>query len=560
MANFTSNRRARRAIQAGAVVLAVGAGYALRDVRLEAQNGGTSTPPAQKSPVIQTPATRDAAATQNAFVEVSVAVQPAVVKIQTAADRTTPTSNAPRGGRPQLPGPEGAPPFGDFQEFFKRFQREFGTDPEKIQPNSWQGRVLKEKAMEEFKLIQSRRGGGLGSGVIYRQDGLILTNAHVVRGADTVTVELSDGRRFEKSKVLGRDERTDIAVVKINATGLPTAKLGDSDEVRVGDWAIAVGNPFGLDHTLTIGVISAKSRELNLATGGDTRTDYLQTDASINPGNSGGPLLDIYGRVIGINNAIYSESGGNQGIGFAIPVNTARFVADRITAEGKVRRGYLGVQIGTIEDQGAAFGLDPNLKGVLISGISDKNGPGAKAGLVPGDVVTKFNGTPVSRSSELQRLVGNSVVGSTITLDVIRDGKTIKLSAILQELPDSGAKATTPAETPDKEPAAGPTSGTASVIPGLRTANLTAALAKQLDVKVTKGVVVTNVEANSAADDAGLQRGDVIEQVAQTPITTVTEFESRVKAVLAPQTGATKKVAVYINRGGERNFAFITID
>jgi len=200
------------------------------------------------------------------------------------------------------------------------------------------------------------------------------------------------------------------------------------------------------------------------------------------------------------------------------------------------------------------------LKGVLISGISDQNGPGAKAGLVPGDVITKFNGVAVTRSSELQRLVGNSVVGSTITLDVLRDSKTIQLSAILQELPDSAAKPAGAEETPDEAPAVGPTTGTASVIPGLRTSNLSAALAKQLDIKVTKGVVITNVEANSAADDAGLQRGDVIEQVGQTKIATVAEFETRVKSVLAPQTGASKKVAVYINRAGERNFAFVTIE
>jgi S1-C subfamily serine protease len=267
---------------------------------------------------------------------------------------------------------------------------------------------LREKAQDKWRQIQSGRGGGgLGSGMIYRADGLILTNAHVVRGADTVSVTLSDGRVFDKAKVLGRDERTDIAVVKIDGNNFPTVKLGDSEDVRAGDWAIAVGNPFGLDHSLTVGVISAKGREVPLASGGDTRTDYLQTDASINPGNSGGPLLDIYGRVIGVNNAIYSESGGNQGIGFAIPVNTARYVADQISKQGRVRRGYLGVRIGTIENEGAAFGLDPSTKGVLISAVADANGPGAKAGLKPGDVVTKLNGQTVTTSRQLQDGVGN---------------------------------------------------------------------------------------------------------------------------------------------------------
>ena len=561
MTKFTSSKSARRAVQVGAVVVAVGAGYALRDVALEAQNGTTTAPPAQRAPVVSTQATRDAAATQTAFVEVSNAVQPAVVKIQTSSPRPTPAS-APRGNSPAPGGPDS---FGDFQDFFRRFQREFGIEPQSYDPNSWHGRILKEKAQAQWREIQGRgRGGGLGSGVIYRADGLIMTNAHVVRGADTVQVELSDGRKFDKAKVLGRDERTDIAVVKIEGNNFPTAKLGDSEDVKVGDWAIAVGNPFGLDHTLTVGVISAKSRELNLATGGDTRTDYLQTDASINPGNSGGPLLDIYGRVIGINNAIYSESGGNQGIGFAIPMNTARFVADRIAQEGRVRRGYLGVTIGSVEGEGAALGLDPKLKGVLISGISDPNGPGAKAGLQPGDVVTRFNGTPVERSTELQRLVGNSAVGSTIRLDVVRGGRTIQLSAILQELPDGNprdATPTTPRNNENGGGSAGATSGVASTsIPGLRVANLNANIARSLDIRINSGVVVLNVQAGSAAEDAGLRRGDVIEQVGQTKVNTVAEFESNTKTVLDRQSGTTKRVAIYINRGGERSFAFITIE
>ncbi|RYZ88179.1 MAG: PDZ domain-containing protein, partial [Proteobacteria bacterium] len=399
--------------------------------------------------------------------------------------------------------------------------------------------------------------GGLGSGVIYRQDGLIMTNAHVVRGADTVNVELSDGRRFEKAKVLGRDERTDIAVVKVNAQDLPTVKLGDSDDTRVGDWAIAVGNPFGLDHTLTVGVISARARELNLAINQDTRTDYLQTDASINPGNSGGPLLDIYGRVIGVNNAIYSESGGNQGIGFAIPINTARSVADQLASNGRVRRGYLGVSIRSVEDVAAAYGLDDNLKGVLVETISDPNGPGAKAGLRPGDVITKFDGKAVSKSSELQRLVGNAPIGSTVTLDVVRGGKTVQLSAITKELTDAPTPRTSPA-APAPNP--GATNGTATAIPGLKTKNLSADVARALGIKTTRGVVITQVDEGSPADDAGLQRGDVIEQVGQTSVNSVTEMNTQVTQLLGRQNGTGKKVALYVNRGGDRQFAVITVN
>ncbi len=567
-------------MQAGAIIVALGAGYAIHDVRVSAQNGGGTTPPAQKEPVVETAATRDAAATQNAFVDVAKAAQGAVVTIVTAGAKTPRTASNGNGGTGRsrrFPSPFGNPapdggggggdqgddqstpnvdPNSDFQQFFKKFQRDFGLQGQSYQPNSFAGRVMRQRALIAFQNVQES-GGGLGSGMIYRSDGLILTNAHVVRGADTVSVTLSDGRKFDKARVLGRDERTDIAVVKIDAENLPTVKLGDSDATRVGDWAIAVGNPFGLDHTLTVGVISARARELNLAINQDTRTDYLQTDASINPGNSGGPLLDIYGRVIGINNAIYSESGGNQGIGFAIPVNTARFVADQIATNGRVRRGYLGVSIRSVEDVAVAYGLDPNLKGVLVETISDPNGPGAKAGLRPGDVVTKFDGQAVSKSSELQRLVGNAPIGSTVTLDVVRAGKTIQLKAVTQELKDSPApkpSANVPAPNP------GATNGTASAIPGLKTKNLSADVARALGIKTTRGIVVTQVEDGSPADDAGLQRGDVIEQVAQTAVGSVTEMNTQIAQLLGRQTGGSKKVALYINRSGDRSFVVITIE
>ncbi len=565
MSNFINNRRARRALQAGAVVAAIGGGYALRDMNVVAQNGAeTTAPPTQKAPVVQTAATRDAASMQGAFADVAAAVEPAVVTITNAGSgpKKGPALRAP-GVRPFGQGqnaPEDTDPSngGDLQEFFKQFQRNFGFNEQSFNEDSWQGRVLRDKwADAKAQFVQERgggrSGGGLGSGMIYRSDGLIITNAHVVKGATTVLVTLSDGRKFEKAKVLGRDERTDIAVVKIDATNLPTVKLGDSDKPRVGDWAIAVGNPFGLDHTLTVGVISAKARQLRLAE--DSRTDYLQTDASINPGNSGGPLLDIYGRVIGVNNAIYSESGGNQGIGFAIPVNTARFVADRIAKDGRVRRSYLGVKISNVEDNGSAFGLDPKLKGVLIQDVSDPKTPGAKAGLLPGDVVTQFNGKGVSTSSELQALVGNSAVGSNAVLTVVRDGKTIDLNAKLDELKDE-SDAKTVAEAPVVEPLKGQT----SAIPGLKLRNLSPEVARALGIKATGGVAIIDVVSGSAADEAGLQRGDVIERVGQTAVTGVTDFGTAVSRILGGQTGTSRKVALYINRGDQRNFVVVTIE
>ena len=564
--NVTRGPRYGRAIQAGVVLAAMGAGYALHDLRVAQGEGQAEnkTVPLTTAPVVQTPATKDAAAMQGAFADVAQACEPAVVTIISQGAKTERTANGPSGpspfgNRPRRPGtPNGASPFGDFQDFFKQFQRDFGYNDQNFQPNSWQGRVLKEKAQAKWQEIQDERGGGLGSGMIFRADGLILTNAHVVRGVDTVAVTLSDGRKFDKAKVLGRDERTDIAVVKVEATGLPTVKLGESSGVRVGDWAIAVGNPFGLDHTLTVGVISAKSRELNLASGGDSRTDYLQTDASINPGNSGGPLLDIYGRVIGINNAIYSESGGNQGIGFAIPVDTARFVADKIVREGKVRRGYLGVKISNVEDRGTAFGLEPGLKGVLVEEISDPNGPGAKAGLQPGDVITKFNGEAVEKSNQLQRLVGNSSVGSQVVLTVLRDGKTITLSAQLQELKDAAAAAEAPGEAPQGD-GAGKLEGTNVPELGLQLQVITPEVTKALGIKATAGIAVTSVKDGSPADNAGLQKGDVIERVGQIPVTTVGGLQDAVKRILGRQTGDEKKVALYVNRNGQHTFVVLSI-
>lgn len=553
--------RLRRAIQAGVVVAAVGTGYALHGLRVDAQ-GENSTAPVATAPVVQTPATRDAAVMQGAFADVAQAVEPAVVTIVTPRARNV--SSPTRPGGPSAPGtrprqgPGGTQPFGDFQDFFRQFQRDFGFNEQNFDAESWQGRVLKEKAMAKWQEIQqNERGGGLGSGMIFRADGLVLTNAHVVRGADEVSVTLSDGRVFEKAKVLGRDERTDIAVLKLDATNLPTVKLGKSADVRVGDWAIAVGNPFGLDHTLTVGVISAKSRELNLASGGDSRTDYLQTDASINPGNSGGPLLDIYGRVIGVNNAIYSESGGNQGIGFAIPMDTARWVADKIVREGRVRRGYLGVKISNVETRGTAFGLPAGLKGVLIEEISDPSGPGAKAGLLPGDVVTKFNGTAVEKSTELQRLVGNSNVGSDVTLTVLRDGKTITLSAQLQELKDATPAAPAPGDVP--EAPAGKLQGTTIESLGVEIRQVSSAVANALNLKETSGLAILEVKTGSPAEEAGLQRGDVITQVAQTPVTSEATLQEALKRILDRQPGPDKKVALRVSRAGRGNFVVLTV-
>ncbi len=558
--------RTLRILQAGAILAAVGTGYAVRDIKTVDAQGNISAPAPVTEKPVETSATRDAAATQNAFVDVAKSVEPAVVTIETLGARVSNTSK-----EPGAPSPFGGAPGGNggggsdqqFRDFFKQFQKQFGFGQQQsFEENSWQGRVLREKAEVAFQQVQARRGGGLGSGMIYDSNGLILTNAHVVKGADTVTVTLSDGRVFPKARVVGRDERTDIAVVKIDATNLPTVKLGDSDKVRSGEWAIAVGNPFGLDHTLTVGVISAINRNGNqLRLGGeDTRTDYLQTDASINPGNSGGPLLDIYGRVIGINNAIYSESGGNQGIGFAIPINTARFVSEQLAKNGKVRRGYLGVSIQDAKKVSAAFGLPANTEGVLVAAITDPNTPGAKAGLKAGDVIIEFNGQKVTESGELQKAVGNSPVGSQVTLTVLRDGKPVQLKATLEELPDAKSAPSADAAPDNGGDNSVLQGGTALPIPGLKARDLNPAVARALKIKPTTGIAISEVADASPAADAGLQAGDVVTKVGQKPVKTVAEMTAEIKRILGTQTGDSKQVALRVERDGIANFVIITLD
>jgi serine protease Do len=535
----STNRARNNMATAGAVVVALAGGYALRGTQVTAQQANPNA--STKTPIVQTPATNDAASMQRAFNGVSKAIEPAVVTITTER-AARPVAN--RGSRPQGPGAE---PFGgDPEEFFRRFFRDFGGG---FAPNSFD----KAQAQALWREVQSR-GGGLGSGMIYREDGYIITNAHVVAGANRVTVKMNDGREFRNAKVVGSDERTDIAVVKIDGDKLPTVRLGDSGGVNVGDWAIAVGNPFGLEHTVTVGVISAKAREVPL----NERSpgDYLQTDASINPGNSGGPLCDIYGRVIGVNNAIYSQSGGNVGIGFAIPINTAKSIADRLVQNGRIVRGYLGVQIQSVEDAqtAAGLGLDASTRGVLINDVTDPNGPGAKAGLQAGDVVIEFNGQKVTRSAELQRMVGDTPVGTNVTLRVLRNGQPTTLNARLTELKEEGAARPAPGNPNDNDE--GEVSSTAFL--GLRMRSITPQLAQRYDLGKARGVVVTGVAEGSAAAAAGIRAGDLIERVGQTAVTTPAEVQSNAQRILNRQgNNEQKSVGLYINRGGQRQFFFV---
>jgi len=529
----------------GVASVALAGGYLLRGASVTAQTGATT------APAVQTPATRDAVAIQNAFSQVSDAVEPAVVTITTKR-ALTPTSSSgrrnPFGGGPGggAPNPFGGQGGDSLEEFFKQFERNFGMKPNSLQ---------RDQIRKGFYEVQSGRGGGgLGSGMIFRPDGYIMTNAHVVddAGEGGVTVKLADGREFKKARVVGVDERTDVAVVKIEANNLPTVRLGDSSGVRVGDWAIAVGNPFGLEHTVTVGVISAKAREVPL----NERSpgDYLQTDASINPGNSGGPLCDINGRVIGVNNAIYSQSGGNVGIGFAIPITTARGIAEELIRSGRITRGYLGVTIETLEDDTAVgFGLPAKTKGVLVREVNP-NTPGARAGLQPGDVIQSFNGQAVTKSAELQRLVGAAPVNSRATLRVLREEQVITLTATLEELKDEGRTAPTRPTAPDNDNDGGVTPG----VLGLSMRSITPNDVKTFGLENTaRGVVILRVAPDSAAANSGLRRGDVIERVGRRSVTTPEAAQQAIRQILNAQADEEKRVELYVNRAGKRSYVTV---
>ena len=349
-----------------------------------------------------------------------------------------------------------------------------------------------------FSGPQYRRDKSLGSGFIISQDGYIVTNDHVVRDAESIQVKLSNDKVYD-AKVVGGDQKTDIAVIKISASELPTAVLGDSDKLDVGQWAIAIGNPFGLDRTTTVGVISATGRS-NM--GIETYENFIQTDASINPGNSGGPLLNVYGEVVGINTAIVAAG---QGIGFAIPVNMAKPIFSQLIKKGSVSRGWMGVTIQPVtEELAKSFGLR-QAKGALVNDVL-KGGPSEKAGIRQGDVITAFNGSEVKDPSHLQRLVAESAVGTPARVTVFRDGKSIDLSLSLM----SAEKA------PKVQREAG--------IEGRQDQNDPLGLVVD-DAEQGSGVIVLDVARNSAAAEAGIKRGDVIISINRKKITTSAEYQ-----------------------------------
>ncbi len=536
------------------VAVAAVAGYTLRDTAAVAQ----SPQAASAVPVARTPGVQNAVQMQTAFAEVARVAEPAVVTITTSKSvsavqqrgTTPPFRLSPDGGGE------------DFEEFFRQFRG--------MQPNSFDSSDAdKSDGLRPIQQIAPRvipraapratQGGGFvetgaGSGVIYDKSGLIITNAHVVEDADRVTVKLLDGREFKNVKVLGSDARSDIAVLRIPLTDAPTVSLGDSSRVQVGDWAIAVGNPYGLSNTLTVGVISANAREVDLAEQGSLN-DYLQTDASINPGNSGGALLDIYGRVIGINNAIYSRSGGNVGIGFAIPINVAREVAASLVKDGRVRRAVIGVRMSSVAaEQAAAFGLPVGTKGVMVQEVLT-NTAASVAGVQVGDVITGWNNEAITRDADLQRKVAASPIGKPGTLTVLRNGKSLKLIVTPKEALETAPTEKTPA--PNILPET-PISNALGV--SLTPLNGQSRRALRIPETVRAGVAVARVAENSPAARAGINAGDVITRVGQAVVSTVSEAERAKDTLLKAQTGDNKSVAVYVIRpSGNNGFVVLTI-
>ncbi len=437
-------------------------------------------------PPAATPEVKELQKTSRAFVAIAKAAQPAVVNIGTVQV----IKSHGRGMMPGM-GPQEQNPLDEFfgDDFLRRF---FGG------PGGGGGPAPEQKRQ------------GLGSGMIVdAEKGYILTNNHVVADADEIKVTLADGRSFD-AKVVGTDTHTDVGVVQIKnpPKDLAAVKLGDSDSIDIGDWAIAVGNPFGLNQTVTVGIISAKGRaNVNVV----DYEDFIQTDAAINPGNSGGPLLNVNGEVIGVNTAIFSRSGGYQGIGFSIPSNMAKIVMEKLISGGKIERGFLGVYLQDISDQLAKnFGLS-GTEGALVSQVMP-DAPAAKAGLKDGDVIVTYDGKKVVAAAELRSWVAFTAVGKTVDLGVIRDGKEITLKLTIGARPDTEQQAKKESKELSKL--------------GISVAELTDELRGKYHVESKVGVIITEIAPDGIIAELGLLIGDVILEMNRQKIQSVEDFKS----------------------------------
>lgn len=461
-----------------AAVLGAGAQFAFQSVRATDEKGHKAVPQLH---VDTAPMNREAKTTTS-FASVVKKVSPSVVRV----DITGKAKDMPEMG-------DAGSPFDN--PMFRRF---FGEPDDAPQ----QGR-------RGSRMHRAPREHGVGSGVIVTQDGYILTNNHVVENADKVHITLDDGREFD-AKVVGTDPKSDIAVVKVEATGLPYIQLADSDKIEVGDVTLAIGNPFGVGQTVTSGIISATGRAMGL--GPEFYEDFIQTDAAINPGNSGGALIDAEGRLIGINTAILSRSGGNNGIGFAVPVNLAKNVMEQLIKNGHVVRGFLGVNIQTMNPALAKQFDLKNSKGALVSEVTP-NSPAAKAGLKSGDVIVEFNGKPVEDSRRLKLAVGATAPGTKVPVKVVREGSTKEFTVALKELPSDQLATKDNGSSNDTD-----------ALNGVTVGDIDSNVRQQFDVpRDLKGAVVTDVDPDSASYAAGLRPGDVVLEIDRKPVTNAEE-------------------------------------
>jgi serine protease Do len=491
----TRNRRLLQAgapLLAGALIIGAAAGFSATQIAYSQHRQAAAVRPEPAVPVAPLASPAELSRT---FTTVAKMIKPAVVNIDIVEKPKRQAMNE-GGGFPMIPG---FPQFGQSKPQPKR---------------------------------------GSGSGVIINADGYILTNNHVAGEADEIKVKLSDGREF-KARRVGTDPETDLALIKIDAGNLPFAKLGDSDKLEQGEWVIALGSPFGLEQTMTAGIVSATQRDLRAG----PYDSYIQTDASINPGNSGGPLVNMSGEVIGINTMIFSRSGGSEGIGFAIPSNLAKKVEAQLASKGKVSRGYLGVNLQDLTPVMARnFGYEGG-EGAVVGDVASATSPAAKAGLRSGDVITEFNGNPVKSPRQLTQLVGDAAVGKAVPLKYVRDGKVNSTTITLGERPARKGD--------DDDQAEEPAPNTGKL--GISVVTVTPDVASELKLKTATGAAIESVVQGSPAEDAGLQRGDVIHRVNRTAVENAEQLTSAVRAFKADA-----NVVLQVERNGQ--LVFITVD
>lgn len=461
------------------------------------------------------------------FADLAAQLLPSVVNISTTqVTKAKPPARGGGGGGGQAPDSPQVPPGSPFEEFFKDF---FDRNPQENRP---------------------RRNTSLGSGFIIDASGIVVTNNHVIADADEVTVTLHDDSTL-KAEIIGRDAKTDLAVLKVKTEKkLSAVKFGNSDVTRVGDWVLAIGNPFGLGGTVTAGIVSARARDIQSG----PYDDFLQTDASINRGNSGGPMFNLAGEVVGINTAIFSPTGGSVGIGFAIPASLAKPIVDQLRQYGKTRRGWLGVRIQQVNDEIAeSLGLD-KARGAMVAAVT-ANGPAEKAKIEPGDVVLTFDGKDVNEMRRLPRIVAETPIDKKVLATVWRKGKEVKLDVVVGELDENEVAAL----APDPTSKGGGKEGAKTTVDalGLSMAKINPELREKFDIDSgVEGVVITDVTTDSAASQKGMRAGDVIVEVAQEQVKDPKEVADRVKKA---KDAGRKSVLMLIDRQGDLRFVAIKL-